>query len=58
MIQGTLKIMDCQCKEMQLYLFCMFTILEIKRIDIYIFGSSYKKVNTTLQEVSLYKKVG
>ena len=26
--------------------------------SIYLFGSFYKKVNTTLQEVSLYKKVG
>ena len=26
--------------------------------SIYIFGSSYKKVNTTLQKISLYKKVG
>ena len=25
---------------------------------IYMFGSSYKKVNTTPEEVSLYKKVG
>ena len=35
----------------------MLTNLEIKRIDLY-FGSSYKKVYTTPEEVSLYKKVG
>ena len=35
----------------------MFPIWKLKEL-IYIFGSSYKKVNTTPEEVSLYKKVG
>ena len=34
----------------------MFSNLEIKRIDLFVW-SSYKKVNTTPEEVSLYKKV-
>ena len=33
----------------------MFTILEIQRID-FIFGSSYKKVNTTPQEAHYIRK--